>query len=173
VTEVVYYNQFDSRWANTLYGPAGTIGQEGCGPTSLAMVVATFTTNKVTPVDVANWSAANGYRCVGSGSYHSLIPNGAKHYGLQVDSLGRGGGGQPVVDALSSGKLIIALMNPGHFTKSGHFIVLRGVTSDGKILVADPASVTRSNQEWNLDIILSEARPDASAGGPLWAIYLP
>jgi len=32
---------------------------------------------------------------------------------LQVDSLGRGGGGQPVVDALSSGKLVIALMNPG------------------------------------------------------------
>jgi len=60
-----------------------------------------------------------------------------------------------------------------HFTKSGHFIVLRGVTSDGKILVADPASVARSNQEWDLSIILNEARPDAGAGGPLWAIGQP
>ena len=32
---------------------------------------------------------------------------------------------------------MILSMNPGHFTKSGHFIVLRGITSDGKILVND------------------------------------
>ncbi len=61
-------------------------------------------------------------------------------------------------------------MAEGHFTKSGHFIVLRGVTEEGKILVADPASVARSNQEWDISIILNEARRGASAGGPLWAI---
>ena len=68
-------------------------------------------------------------------------------------------------------KLIVTLMSKGHFTKSGHFIVLRGVTAEGKILVADPASIRRSEQEWDLSIILAEARKGASAGGPLWAIY--
>jgi hypothetical protein len=45
------------------------------------------------------------------------------------------------VDSLSSGKLVVVIMGKGHFTSSGHFIVLCGVTSEGKILVADPASV--------------------------------
>ena len=169
-TTVIYFNQFDSAWSNTLYGTAGTIGKEGCGPTALAIVVSTFKGRTVNPVEVSNWSAANGHRCVGSGSYHSLIPKGAEHYGLKVEGLGKGGNGQPVVDALSSGKLIIAIMNPGHFTKSGHFIVLRGVTADGKILVADPASKQRSEQEWDLSIIMREARPDAASGGPFWSI---
>lgn len=52
-----------------------------------------------------------------------------------------------------------------------HLMVLRGVTSEGKILVADPASKKRSEQEWDISIILDEARKGAAAGGPLWAIY--
>ena len=39
---------------------------------------------------------------------------------------------------MSSGKYVIANPQHGIFTRSGHFIVLRGLTSDGKILVADP-----------------------------------
>jgi len=49
-------------------------------------------------------------------------------------------------------------------------MVLRGVTADGKILIADPASVTRTNQEWDLSIILDESRRGASAGGPFWIL---
>ena len=75
------------------------------------------------------------------------------------------------MEALQQGKLVIAIMSKGHFTSSGHFIVLRGVTEDGKILVADPASVKRSNQEWDLRIITSEAsRRVGSAGGPFWVM---
>ena len=69
----------------------------------------------------------------------------------------------------SSGKLIVAIMSAGHFTSSGHFIVLRGV-QDEKILVADPASRTRSEQSWDLSIILNEASKAAGSGGPFWII---
>ena len=69
----------------------------------------------------------------------------------------------------SSGKLIVAIMSAGHFTSSGHFIVLRGV-KDEKILVADPASRTRSEQGWELSIILNEASKAAGSGGPFWII---
>jgi len=168
-TQVVYFNQLDSRWANTLYGRSGTIGNEGCGPTALAMVVSTLTGVTRDPVEVSNWSAANGHRCIGSGSYHSLIPKGAEYYGLKVQGAGKNDG-QVLVDALSDGKLIIAIMQKGHFTKTGHFIVLRGVTASGKILVADPVSRSRSEKEWDLSIILKEARGDAAAGGPFWII---
>ena len=74
------------------------------------------------------------------------------------------------MDALTDGKLVVALMTKGHFTSSGHFIVLRGCTSGGKILVADPASYQRSEKSWDLAIILNEASKTAGAGGPFWII---
>lgn len=64
---------------------------------------------------------------------------------------------------------LVALMTKGHFTSSGHFIVLRGVQNE-KILVADPSSYTRSQKTWDLSIILSEASRSAAAGGPFWII---
>ena len=168
-TPVVYYNQTDARWGNESYGKTSTIGRAGCGPTALAIAVASLINNKVTPYDVAQWSVANGGMCEGSGSYHSLIPNGGRHYGLSVTSIGRDG--KKLVEALQEGKLVIAIMSKGHFTNSGHFIVLRGVTEEGKLLVADPASVKRSNKEWDLRIITSEAsRKVGSAGGPFWVL---
>ena len=63
-------------------------------------------------------------------------------------------------------------MNPGHFTSYGHFIVLRGVTAEGKILVADPSSNDRSGKEWDLSIIINEARGDAASGSPFWIFEL-
>lgn len=83
---------------------------------------------------MAQWAYDNGYCCPGNGSYHTLIPSAAANWGLQVES---NLSAQGLVDALSSGKLVVAIMAKGHFTSGGHFIVLRGVTAEGKILVAD------------------------------------
>jgi hypothetical protein len=171
-TPVVYYSQFDSRWKDKPYGTQGTIGSSGCGPSSLSIAVSTLSGQTVDPEHMAAWAYQNGYKCEGNGSYHSLIPEGAAHFGLTV---GYAGVNEPqkIVDALASGKLIVAIMSAGHFTKGGHFIVLRGVTAEGKILVADPASQTRSEQEWDLSVILNEARKDAAAGGPFWILGAP
>jgi ABC-type phosphate/phosphonate transport system substrate-binding protein len=118
---------------------------------------------------MAKWSVANGGWAQEQGSYHSLIPSAAKAYGLTVEGDVQNDP-QKIVDALAAGKLVIAIMGKGHFTSSGHFIVLRGVTVDGKILVADPASYKRSEQEWYFDIILNEARKGAAASGAFWII---
>ena len=166
-TQVVYYNQLDDRWADEPYGQ-DKIGTHGCGPTSMSIVVSTLTGTNVDPVEMAQWSYENGYYCPGGGSYHSMIPKAAEHWGLSVDM---NLDGENVADALAAGKLVVAIMSKGHFTKSGHFIVLRGITADGKVLVADPASLKRSNQEWDLSLILEEAKKRVGAGGPFWAIY--
>ncbi len=170
-TQVVYYNQLDSRWSGQMYGRSSTIGQAGCGPTALAIAVSTLTGVNVDPPTVCAWSVANGHRCEGSGSYHSLIPTGAKHYGLKVEKLGRSNAAQ-LAAHLSSGKLVIAIMSKGHFTRGGHFIVLRGITPNGKVLVADPASYKRSEKEWDINIILNEANRGAAAGGPFWSLSI-
>ncbi|WP_036712414.1 C39 family peptidase [Paenibacillus ehimensis] len=167
--EVIYYNQMDSRWADKPYGPNDTIGVSGCGPTSLAIVVSTLTNKLIDPVTMSKWAYENGYLAEGTGSYHSLIPDGAKHFGLNVEGA-TAKDQQKIIDALVRGKLVIAIMGKGHFTSSGHFMVLRGVTENGEILVADPASRKRSDQAWDFSIILNEARKNAAAGGPFWII---
>lgn len=166
-TQVVYYNQLDKRYAHKPYG-TDDIGTYGCGPTCMAMVVSSLTNETVDPAEMARWAYENGYWCSRSGSYHSLIPGAAKAWGLPVQGCEKTEG-QRVVDALSQGKLVVAIMLKGHFTSSGHFIVLRGV-ENGKILVADPANYTRSQQAWDLSIILNEASGRAGAGGPFWII---
>jgi hypothetical protein len=167
-TQVTYYNQLDERWKDLPYG-TDNIGGYACGPTAMSIVVSSLTSDTVDPPHMAQWAYENGYWCSGNGSYHSLIPGAAKAWGLNVEGCTTAEP-QRIVDALSSGKLVVAIMGKGHFTKSGHFIVLRGCTSEGKILVADPSSYTRSQQEWDLSIILDEAGKRAGSGGPFWII---
>lgn len=167
VTEVVYYNQLDDRYANQPYG-TDNIGGYACGPTAMAIVVSSLTEDRVDPVEMSRWAYEHGYWCSKSGSYHTLIPGAAQAWNLPVEGC-TASEPQRIVDALSQGKLVVALMTKGHFTSSGHFIVLRGVR-DGKILVADPSSYTRSQKAWDLSIILNEASRRAGAGGPFWII---
>ena len=167
ITPVVYYNQLDERYAGKAYG-TDNIGGYGCGPTAMAIVVSSLTDDMVDPVEMAEWSYNNGYWCKSSGSYHALIPAAAQEWGLPVSGCTTAEP-QRITDALANGKLVVAIMSEGHFTSSGHFIVLRGV-KDGKIMVADPASYTRSEQLWDLSIILNEASRRAGAGGPFWII---
>ena len=166
-TEVVYFNQLDQRYANQPYG-TDNIGGYGCGPTSMAIVVSSLTDDIVDPTAMPKWAYEHGGWCKGQGSYHSLIPNAAKAWGLNVEGC-RASEPQRIIDALSNGKLVVAIMSPWHFTTGGHFIVLRGV-KDGKILVAAPASTSRSQKEWDLSIILNEASKRPGAGGPFWLI---
>ena len=165
---IPYYNQTDKRWANIMYGKSSSIGKAGCGPTSLAMVVAGLTSNKVTPLDVANWSVKNGHRAEGNGSYWSLMTAGGKFYGLNVETVSRKNPNK-IKETLSKNIPIIAIMRKGHFTNGGHFIVLRGITKNGKVLVYDPNSIKRSNQEWDLSIIMSESSKNGGESGkPFW-----
>ena len=169
-TEVVYFNQLDERYANKPYG-TDNIGGYGCGPTSMSIVLSSLTDDIVDPVEMAEWAYKNGGWCSKSGSYHSLIPSAAQAWGLTVEGC-TASEPQRILDALSSGKLVVVIMTKGHFTSGGHFIVLRGV-QDGKIMVADPASTTRSGKLWELSIILNEASKRAGAGGPFWIIGHP
>lgn len=166
-TSVVYYNQLDERYAGQPYG-TDNIGGYGCGPTSMSIVVSSLTDDMVDPVEMAKWSYDNGYWCKSSGSYHALIPAAAEAWNLPVSGCTTSEP-QRLLDALAEGKLVVAIMSKGHFTSSGHFIVLRGV-KDGQIMVADPASYKRSEQLWDLSIILNEASRRAAAGGPFWII---
>ena len=74
---------------------------------------------------------------------------------------------------LYSGHILAALVGPGHFTTGGHFILIRGVTLSGDVLVADPNSLERSLEVWDPQIILDELSSARDSGAPLWVLSKP
>lgn len=164
-----YYNQSDERWGNEMYGPDNPISIYGCGPTTLAMLVTSLTGNEINPYDMAKWSYDNGYFCQDSGSYHSIIPGGASQWGLTVEAV-KDYSPENIQMLLSTGNLIVVLMGNGHFTENGHFILIRGITLDGKFLIADSKSYENSQKEWEPLTIIDEAKYGASSNGPIWAV---
>lgn len=169
---VVYYSQTDARWKDEIYGVDNTIGEYGCGPTALAMVLSSLTDTPTTPLDAAKWSFDNGHFSIDNGSYHSIIPKGAEKHGLNCVSL-KSPTKDKIIDELNKGHMIVVLMSKGTFTTEGHFIILRDMSDDSEVLIADPKSLENSQIPWDLDIILNEAKYSASYGGPFWSISKP
>lgn len=154
LSSVPYYCQWDSAWAAKKYG-GGTIKSSGCGPTCCAMVVSYFTGQTVTPADIVN-QIGDKYYVTGKGSSWGLFPGVAGMYGIKCTDLGKNL--SSVIDALRNGEIVIASMGPGTFTKGGHFIVLTGVTEDGKITVNDPAHPDFCSKTFDTSIFTSEAK---------------
>ena len=169
--EIVYFNQGDEPWASQPYG-SDHIGGYGCGPTAMAMVVASMTDTQTDPALMSQWAADQGYWARRSGSYLSIVEGTAQAHGLQAESF-PGRTPDELLEELLSGKVLVALMGPGHFTNRGHFILLRGVTLSGQVLVADPNSAERSLSVWDPQLILDELSKSTNNGAPLWSIAQP
>lgn len=165
---LTYFGQDDPEWKNQLYGD-DPIGVYGCGPTSLAMVVNSLGIQNTNPALMAAFCAENGYWAPQSGSYHSIIEGVTSAFSITCSSP-QSLDANEIVNRLSGNEIAIALMGKGHFTDSGHFIILRGVTKDGKILVADPISRVNSLTEWEPELIVNELSTSRSNGAPLWFI---
>ncbi len=106
-------NQLDERWKYSPYG-TDTIGGYACGPTAMAIVISSLTSETIDPPHMAQWAYEHGYWCSGNGSYRSLIPGAAQAWSLSVDGC-TASEPQRIIDALAEGKLVVALMTKGHF----------------------------------------------------------
>ena len=151
--EFVHYYQYNYQES---YGYGTTIASSGCGPTAMAMVLTKMTGKKVTPVETANWSLKNGYRIKDNGTAWAYFGAIAPQYGINCQQMSVTKSN--IIDNLKAGKMLIMVVGPGHFTKGGHYIVLRGITEDGRIIVADPNSESRSQQTWDISVFLNEGR---------------
>ena len=150
-----FINYFQGDYSNVRYG-SGSIASCGCGPTAMAMVLTYLTGENVKPPETASFAARNGHYVWGAGTAWSFFASIAKKYGIGCEKSGPNT--NKLINDLKNGKIMIMSMGPGHFTKNGHFIVLRGITSDGKIIVADPNSRERSKQVWDVGTIIRESR---------------
>ena len=154
--------QWDERWGYGNYGTSN-IAISGCGPTSLAMVVAALKKdNSVTPYEIAKLAEEKGYYVENSGTTWDLIREGAKDYGLKVNELPLSE--SSMKNALNNGHYIILNLRKGDFTINGHYIVVTGV-ENGKFKVNDPNSLLRSNMLWEFNRIKDQIKN-------LWELYI-
>ena len=125
--EVPEYYQSD--YPNTLYGN-GTIATSGCSITALAMVATYMTEHVYMPDELSAY-------------FGGYIGNNMQRLEYASDQLQlswrKATNWHDALAALEAGQVVIALMNEiSAFTNSQHYIVLAGMTVDGKIIVNDP-----------------------------------
>lgn len=127
---------FQNDYPDDLYG-SGTVENNGCSVTCLAMVATAMTGHLYTPDELAyyfgGW-AENNIQRLEMGSEAMKLPFRKAE---NADS---------VWPALKEGKYVIVLMNQKSiFTSSQHFILITGLSEDGKIMVNDPNRSNYSN----------------------------
>lgn len=154
--KIPLFLQWDKQWGYDKYGD-NYIAVNGCGPTALSMVIVGLTGNtNINPKVVADYSESKGEYVNGEGSKWTMMTDIPEHFGVEGKEI-------PlikskIIDELKEGNPIIAAMGPGVFTKTGHFIVLTGLTEDGQVVVNDPDSKVNSEKTWNLNLIMKETK---------------
>lgn len=123
INEMPLYDQTD--YGNVQYGK-GTIASSGCGITCLAMVASYYTGEEWTPDECA--ALVNESGILPRDNVHRILI-AADKIGLNYEQKTT----NDIMPSLQEGKTVIALVN-----NSGHFVVLKGLTDDGKVLVNDP-----------------------------------
>lgn len=153
--QMPYLYQIDPQWSHETYS-GGRMRLQGCGPTALCMVYIELTgATDMDPVSMAQFATEHGYATEQNGSSWSLMTDGAATLGLTGKQLTLS---ESVLRAeLEAGRPVICIMNPGHFTSSGHFIAIEKLDADGKAVVHDSNSWARSQKTWDLSTVCSEA----------------
>lgn len=132
LNKCVKYLQGDKRWKNVKYSThtsKQTIGNSGCGTTSMAMILATWEDPKITPVETSKWAVDNGYRTYNNGTDWDFYKWIFKKFDcfekyIETSSI------TTLEAALREGALAVCSMNSNNnkfWTSKGHFIVARGV----------------------------------------------
>lgn len=164
----VSYLQTDPKWGWKDYSAAGektTIRASGCGPTAMAMVLATLADPKVNPATECAWALAHGYKAPHHGTYYGyFVPAGAR-YGLKVRQINavniygnsKSAHHETARKAIEAGHLVIACMGKGLWTSSGHYVLVWDIQG-GTIYINDPASTLARRTRGSYDLFKKQVK---------------
>ena len=138
-----YYAQTDKRWAKDRYdynGDGGTLGDSGCGPAAMSMVVADMAGTNVDPRKMAVLAQETGTRD-NTGTNWNFVSGAADTFGLHSEQR-YAPSANFISDSLRSGnEVVLSGTSNGNgtpYTSAGHYVVAVGQDSDGRIRVNDP-----------------------------------
>ena len=135
--QVPLYLQTD--YPNHMYG-SGTIANNGCSVTCLAMVATYLTDHEYLPDELARYFGGVAENNI------QRLEQGAETMQLPWEKLENF---HKALEALREGKVVVALMEgQSLFTDSQHFIVLTGYNENGLIMVNDPYGP--NYEKWDL-----------------------
>ncbi len=160
VEGLICYKQAWEPWGGKLYGDCepsngkdSNYANAACGPTSVAMVVSSLTSQSVEPNIIGQKMISGGYRPCGGGTSLDGIMKVPLQYGLKTSSVNWNG----VTQCLQNGGYVVARMwGPAkgkpqvcsRFTNNGHYIVIGGINGN-KIQINDSAgSYPRKNTDY-------------------------
>jgi len=140
---MIYFNQ--NNYPSTPYPskdkPNGTIKSSGCGVVCACMIVGNLTGKVVEPPIMASYAISKGARVSGGTDMNILARNFCTDYNLSYrvtedENL--------LISHLKSGGMVIANVGGNHgsykgvFSDGGHYVVIIGLTPEGKLMVLDP-----------------------------------
>ena len=153
----VFYRQNWSSVKNAEYGDCG-FGQCGCGPTCVAAIISNLAGVPVDPEEMRVYGLSVGSWLPSGGTTYGFLIETAKKYGITATQI-YAGDKTTLFEALrDENKLVLATMGPGEFTLGAHFMLFRGITDEGKILIADSYSFEHSVREWDYDVLYSQLK---------------
>lgn len=154
---VPFYDQFDPRWANKVYGQY-TFGKTGCGCTAIAMIITGITGNEVLPDTVGDFLNQVGtYNYSSYGNTGSSNIKAADHWNVKVEPIYSY---DEMVMQLQAGKILYVAEDPGIFTREGttHALVVFG-NDPNNVTVYDP-NEGRTNGTYHANVIWDQRSTD-------------
>lgn len=154
--------QAGQEWSSRVYGH-NTIGGGGCGPTSIAMAASGILGRVYTPediVDIIEDYDAPGiwYYVKGEGSSYMIFPRVCSVLGLETEYIDTSE--SAIREQLEDGKMVIVSIAAGrYYHGDGHFILIRGLDSQGNFLINDSSTAFDLNTGYEY----SDIRPIKSA----------
>ncbi len=139
-------------------GRPRSVSTSGCGAACLSMVIAYLTGDRTQNPYTLFCEAVDCGWYSGNGLGKSTLNRLAQRHSLKTQWIPNNA--KRIIAELEAGHPIIAHMGEGNFTDTGHYIVLRGVTENGKILVNDPNSRSNSGKAFPISLLLQQARTD-------------
>lgn len=137
-------------------GESKSVATSGCGAVCMSMVIDYLVGDwGHTPQTLFEEAWSNG-DYTGNGLSQEALSRLGKAHG--VGGVWIGPDAKRIRQALELGYPVIAHMGPGTFTREGHYILLRGLSDDGRVLLNDPNSENRTGKAWDLEQILREGK---------------
>ena len=132
--------------------------------TAVAMVLTAINKKEITPVETTEWGIDNKADIPNEQGEITYFDNIAKTYEVECETMELTK--ENILKNISDGKYMIISMDEGKFGNKGNYIVITGITEDGKIKIADPNSQENSEMTWDLSVFLEE-------GLKLWGFSKP